>query len=109
MIGVIAKLVYNSHNYGLWMFMVYITIVFMGVINQLISRGPHLVGKFPGPHHFSIATRSPIPAVPASVSRGFGCTNTTLPSSNFVGPQGIGKNMNWLVVSIYGESMENYR
>ena len=34
----IAKLVYNSNNYGLWMFMVPITIVFMGFINQQTSR-----------------------------------------------------------------------
>ena len=36
-----AKLV-NITPISLW-FMVYITIVFMGVINQLIARGPHLV------------------------------------------------------------------
>ena len=38
----IAQLVHIT-PISLW-FMVYITIVFMGVIQQLIARGPHLVG-----------------------------------------------------------------
>ena len=38
----LANLVYNFHNYGLWMFMVDISIV-DGIINQLITRGHHLV------------------------------------------------------------------
>ena len=33
----IAKLVYNSNNYGLWMFMVFITIVTGANLNQLTS------------------------------------------------------------------------
>ena len=35
----IAKLVYNSNNYGLW----YLELQLMGFINQLITGGPHIV------------------------------------------------------------------